>query len=89
MQGAIRAGDRITLAVDSSHRIDPRRVYAAFITVSGPIIVTVWPVDEISCEVVVPEQVDGQSYVVLTTSPSEVTDDTTIAGPAILEITSY
>jgi len=63
-------------------------IYAAFITVVGPIFADVTIVGS-ELEVVVPEGVNGQSYVVLTSSDAEVTDDNTIAGPAIIEITNY
>ena len=36
----------------------------------------------------VPEGINGQSYVVLTTCKDKVTDETVAAGPAIVEITN-
>lgn len=41
-----------------------------------------------SYEIQVPEGVDGQSYVVLTACKDRVSDETVIAGPAIVEITN-
>ncbi|EON66339.1 hypothetical protein W97_05436 [Coniosporium apollinis CBS 100218] len=59
-------------------------VYGAFITVTGPIIVNATMVEG-GYEVVVPEGVNGQSYVVLTGCADAVNDNTVAAGPAIVE----
>ncbi|KAI9838863.1 MAG: hypothetical protein M1819_004070 [Sarea resinae] len=60
-------------------------VYGAFITVTGPIIV---PAQAVSggFSLMVPANVSGQSYVVLTDSNMTVSDDTITAGPAIIEV---
>ena len=60
-------------------------VYAAFITVTGPIFVDVEETKD-GYVIVVPEGINGQSYVVLTSSKDAVTDDNTLAGPAIVEV---
>ena len=60
-------------------------VYAAFITVTGPIFADAKPVDG-GFSVTIPKGVNGQSYVVLTGCNEAVTDDTTAAGPAIIEV---
>lgn len=62
-------------------------VYAAFITVTGPVYVTITSVSG-GYQVEVPTGIAGQSYVVLTSSNESVTDDNTLAGPAIIEITA-
>ena len=63
-------------------------VFGAFITVTGPIFVpTVATATGFS--VVVPSGINGQSYVVLTDCQDSVTDDTVVAGPAIVEVTNY
>ena len=88
--GTIKSGDKITLlttgytlvAVDGSSPL-----YAAFITITGPIFVDAKPVDG-GFEVVVPKGVNGQSYVVTTGCKDVVSDDTVAAGPAIVEITN-
>jgi len=88
--GMIKSGDKITLltagyslvAVDGSSPL-----YAAFITITGPIFVDATPVKG-GFEVVVPKGVNGQSYVVLTGCKDVVNDDTVAAGPAIVEITN-
>lgn len=63
-------------------------IYVAFITASGPSFVQVQMIDS-KPWVQVPEGINGQSYAVLTSSNTTVTDENTIAGPAIVEITNY
>lgn len=85
-ESEIRSGNTISLSTKiDTYSYGP--TYAAFITVLGPIFVDVKNCDD-KLEVVVPEGINGQSYVILTSSNTEVTDDTTIAGPAIVEITN-
>jgi hypothetical protein len=89
-KGTIKSGDTITLltpgytlaAVDGTSPI-----YAAFITVLGPLVGPATPVEG-GFTVVVPEGINGQSYFVLTTCKEEVNDGTIAAGPAIVEITN-
>jgi hypothetical protein len=83
----IEHGSTIKLSSVGVNSSNYQCIYAAFITVLGPIFVDV-KVTGSDFEVIVPEGINGQSYVVLTSSNTEVTDDTTIAGPAIIEITS-
>lgn len=88
--GTIKSGSTITLltkgytlvAVDGTSQL-----YAAFITLTGPIFVQATPVDG-GFSVVVPAGINGQSYVVLTGCKDVVTDDTVVAGPAIVEVTN-
>lgn len=69
-------------------------VYAAFITVTGPVFTVASPVDG-GFTLTVPTApmgtapINGQSYVVLTGCNTTVTDDTVAAGPAIVEISNY
>ncbi|KAI5851359.1 Ferritin/ribonucleotide reductase-like protein [Morchella snyderi] len=63
-------------------------IYAAFMTVTGPIFVKAQKVGD-KFAIVIPQGINGQSYVILTSSNTGVTDDNTIAGPAIIEITNY
>ena len=92
----ISAGTTITLltpgytvkAADGSSQI-----YAAFITVTGPVFTPATAVaGGFSIEIpMAPEggaPINGQSYVVLTGCNTTVTDDTVAAGPAIVEITN-
>ncbi|KAH7075221.1 ferritin-like domain-containing protein [Paraphoma chrysanthemicola] len=62
-------------------------VYAAFITVTGPVFATPKAVSG-GYEVVVPKGIAGQSYVVLTSCNTAATDDTIVAGPAIVEVSA-
>lgn len=88
--GTIKSGDTITLltpgytlaAADGSAPI-----YAAFLTVTGPIFVPATAVTG-GFSLVVPQGINGQSYVVLTGCNEAVNDDTIAAGPAIVEITN-
>lgn len=88
--GTIKSGDTITL-LTSGHMLVPKggvtQIYAAFITVTGPIYADATPVQG-GFKVIVPTGINGQSYVVLTTCKDEVTDETVAAGPAIVEITN-
>jgi hypothetical protein len=80
----IKNGDTITLATPGN-KVNGK-VYAAFITVTGPIFADAAAVDA-GFTVTVPKGVEGQSYVVLTGCNQAATDDTIVAGPAIVEIT--
>lgn len=63
-------------------------VFAAFITVTGPVWAAVTPSNG-GFSVTIPKGVEGQSYLVLTSSNDKVSDDNIIAGPAILEVSSF
>ncbi|KAH7377742.1 ferritin-like domain-containing protein [Pyrenochaeta sp. MPI-SDFR-AT-0127] len=80
---AIKTGSTVTLST-KGYKIDGQ-VYAAFITVTGPVFVDAKPVDG-GYEVVVPKGKAGQSYIVLTSCNTGATDDTIVAGPAVVEI---
>lgn len=84
----IKSGDTITL-LTPNYTLTPANgqtpLYAAFVTVTGPIYADATPVDG-GFSVVVPEGVNGQSYAVLTACQDAVNDDTILAGPAIVEI---
>jgi hypothetical protein len=85
----VKAGSTIYLSTAAAtHTYDHDCIYAAFMTVTGPIFVKVEKKGD-KFTVVVPKGVNGQSYVILTSSNTGVTDDNTIAGPAIVEITNY
>lgn len=62
-------------------------VYAAFISVTGPTFVEATPVAG-GFSITIPEGFNGQSYAVLTCCNETVADDTTAAGPAIIEVRS-
>jgi hypothetical protein len=87
--GTVMTGTTITL-LTMGYELSPYgggdgTIYAAFITVTGPIIVPATPVDG-GYSVVVPAGIAGQSYVVLTSCADKATDDTIVAGPAIVEV---
>jgi hypothetical protein len=85
MDTMIKMGSKVMLAT-KGYKIEGK-VYGAFITVTGPIFVEAMEMDG-GFEVEVPEGVAGQSYVVLTSCNTAATDDTIVAGPAIVEISS-
>lgn len=84
----IKSGSNIHLSTVAPNIHDYECIYAAFITVLGPIFVKA-EITNGGFNVLVPGGINGQSYVILTSSNTEVTDDNTIAGPAIIEITNY
>ncbi|KAL6788025.1 ferritin-like domain-containing protein [Trichoderma sp. SZMC 28012] len=61
------------------------QIYAAFIAVTGPTFVPAKAVNG-GFSITIPKGFAGQTYVVLTTCNESVTDDTTAAGPAILQV---
>jgi hypothetical protein len=80
----VKAGSKVMLST-TGYKVDGK-VYAAFITVTGPVFVDAMEVEG-GFEVVVPEMgIAGQSYVVLTSCNTAATDDTIIAGPAVVEV---
>ncbi|KAL3418803.1 hypothetical protein PVAG01_09024 [Phlyctema vagabunda] len=88
--GPIKSGDTISL-LTPGYTLLPKdgkaAVYAAFITVTGPIYADATPVAG-GFTTVVPAGINGQSYVVLTGCKDSVTDSAVAAGPAIVEITN-
>ncbi|KAF1840212.1 uncharacterized protein K460DRAFT_399207 [Cucurbitaria berberidis CBS 394.84] len=81
----IKTGSKVMLAT-KGYKVDGT-VYAAFITVTGPMFVNATVVDG-GYEVEVPKGVAGQSYIVLTSCNTAATDDTIVAGPAVVEISA-
>jgi len=80
----VKTGSTVTLAT-KGYKIEGGKVYAAFITVTGPVFADATPVDG-GYTVVVPKGISGQSYVVLTSCNTAATDDTIVAGPAVVEV---
>lgn len=62
-------------------------LFGAFLSITGPIFVPATSVQG-GYSVVVPPGVGGQTYVLLTACNERVTDETTAAGPAIIEVVS-
>ena len=60
-------------------------VYASFVSVTGPVWAKATPCNE-GYQVVIPAGIHGQSYLVLSTSPSAANDTNIVAGPAIVMI---
>jgi hypothetical protein len=65
---------------------DAGDLYAAFITVTGPVWAPVTSSGSGKYTVTIPKGVAGQSYVVLTKGNKQATDDNIVAGPAIIEV---
>ena len=83
----IYTGSKINVNVDPSAGSSWNSpVYAAFITFSGPVFGDLSVSSDGCVTVTVPAGVHGQSYLVLTSSSTSVSDDTTVAGPAVLEV---
>lgn len=86
--GTVKAGNKVKL-LTPGYTLKAVQgvatVYAAFISVTGPTFVTATPVEG-GFEVTIPEGFSGQSYAVLTSCNETVSDDTTAAGPAIIEV---
>lgn len=83
---SIMAGDKIMVTTPKYHI--KGKVYAAFITVTGPVFVEVTVVEG-GYQVMVPKEgITGQSYLVLTSCNTAATDDTIVAGPAIVEVSA-
>lgn len=82
----IKTGSTVMLST-KGYKIQGGQVYGAFITVTGPVFVDAKAVDG-GYTVVVPKGISGQSYVVLTSCNTAATDDTIVAGPAIVEVSA-
>lgn len=80
----IKAGDKVTL-LTPGYSVEGGPVYAAFIAVTGPTFVEATAVDG-GFSVEIPEGFAGQTYAVLTGCNETVSDDTVVAGPALIEV---
>lgn len=84
----VKAGSVVTLSTPG-YVLQPASgaatIYAAFISVTGPTFVVATPVEG-GFSVTIPVGFNGQSYAILTSCNDTVTDDTTAAGPAIIEV---
>ncbi|KAL3465064.1 ferritin-like domain-containing protein [Aspergillus heterothallicus] len=87
--GAVAPGQQVELVVGGGLNVsNMSNIYAAFITVTGPIWAPVTANGEGKFTVTVPHGIAGQSYVVLTRGNKQATDDNILAGPAIIEVRS-
>ncbi|KAH8205161.1 hypothetical protein TruAng_000726 [Truncatella angustata] len=82
--GTIETGSTVTL-LTTGYSVTGGPVYAAFIAVTGPTFVEATPVDG-GFSVEIPEGFKGQTYAVLTGCNEGVSDETVVAGPALIEI---
>lgn len=84
---AVFSGSRVRLVAGGGFDdSNPTNLYAAFITVTGPIWTPLRFMGDKSFTVTIPKGIAGQSYVVITKGKSQVTDDNIVAGPAIIEV---
>lgn len=81
----VMPGSMVTLKAGEDY-IKMDNVYAAFITVTGPVWADLKPMGNGEFTVTIPEGIMGQSYVVLTKGDKQVTDENICAGPAILQV---
>ncbi|KAG6835555.1 hypothetical protein C0991_003799, partial [Blastosporella zonata] len=70
-------GDTVTVQFTSNTNAD---LYAVFLFGLDQIVVPVQ-----NGEVTIPQNLAGQVYAIISTSSTGVTDDTTVAGPAVLQ----
>jgi len=82
--GPFFTGTNLTVSAAIPKSTSP--IYAAFVTVTGPVWapISLWGNGDYM--VTVPAGVHGQSYLLVTKSSSAATDDTILAGPAIVMI---
>lgn len=86
--GNIFTGETITLKMPGSTpkpKNESNTLHGAFITAAGPVFVNVVSV-EAGFNVKVPSGIEGQNYLVFTVYNNSVSDDSVVAGPAIVEI---
>lgn len=84
--GAVTTNKSITLeTMTAMQGAQDQQYYAAWIAVTGPTFVPA-TVSGTKITTTVPAGFHGQSYVVITKQNANVTDDTVVAGPAIVEI---
>lgn len=86
--GVITTGTTITITTPG-YVLAPRgaraRLYAAFVSITGPIFADLVIVEG-GVQVQVPEGIAGQSYLLLVDCKERVSDDTIVAGPVIVEV---
>ncbi|KAJ5663163.1 hypothetical protein N7507_003894 [Penicillium longicatenatum] len=83
----LMAGSTVQLTAGSGFNTsDTSSLYAAFITVTGPVWAPLNSSGDGMFTVTIPNGVAGQSYVVLTKGNTMATDDNIVAGPAIVEV---
>lgn len=88
--GTVTSGSNITVSTHGFSLAPTTandELFAAFVSVMGPVYAPIAPLsDGRSFVVTVPAGVNGQSYLLLTSCNTGVTDATTVAGPVIVEV---
>lgn len=85
--GTAMTGSQVHLmAGKDMNATDASDLYAAFITVTGPVWTPVESMGMGKYTVTIPKGIAGQSYVVLTKGNKQASDDNIVAGPAIIEV---
>ncbi|KAF1993993.1 hypothetical protein P154DRAFT_448707 [Amniculicola lignicola CBS 123094] len=84
----VATNSQITLDLKAAitHPKKDTKYYAAWMSVTGPTFVPATLVGNNRFTTTVPVGFHGQSYVVITKDGKKVTDDTVLAGPAIVEV---
>ncbi|KAJ5946050.1 hypothetical protein N7454_002889 [Penicillium verhagenii] len=83
----LMSGSTVQLVTGSGFNTsNTSNLYAAFITVTGPLWAPLTSTGSGMFNVTIPTGIAGQSYVVLTKGNTSATDDNIVAGPAIVEI---
>lgn len=84
---AVMTGSTVNLMAGSGFNMSSMDdIFAAFITVTGPVWAPLKSDGNSMFTVTIPVGVAGQSYVVLTKGNSTASDDNILAGPAIVEV---
>jgi len=78
-------GDHVSFMLGNCDLAD-KTVYGAWISATGPVFVPVTIDGEMVTAEIPAENINGQSYFVLTSDDKMVTDDTVLAGPAVVEV---
>ena len=82
----VKPGDMVTFDLASNCDLQGQTPYGAWVGATGPIFVPV-TVNGASVMATVPhEMITGQSYFVLSSNNMMVSDDSVLAGPAIVEV---
>lgn len=88
--GMATQGDKVTFDLGKDVKIPTGGLYIAWPLVTGPVFQSaIIDMEAMTATCTVPEGAygsSGQSYAILTTNATMLTDDNTLAGPAVLEV---
>ncbi|KAL9059617.1 MAG: hypothetical protein Q9162_001122 [Coniocarpon cinnabarinum] len=79
-------GDTVTFDLGAGCDLTGKTVYGAWISATGPVFVPVTVQGDKVSAMIPAMGINGQSYFVLTSDGSTVTDDNVLAGPAFIEV---